>query len=475
MSDKDAQATDREENSEDRSAEEQTAQASHASLPVKRRLPTTTPRAAPPAPDVPYLPAQARRPSLTPRAPPPALAPLANAPSVSERSIHSEQRSPPASRIYNRSRPVPRLVPLQYTPRHGPLDSITASQVGRAIKASARGTKLRKGQNAIHRAMNGLQPEVKGVDVTALRAAEDMYRVLRDESIDIKDPRSPFLRSRQPMVDKASLHSQVGRQALASVLRSATDSSARRGMTTKEYSSDLSHRYNDLGMACFGSSPLVAQECLHRALIISPKDEPVYATSMCNLGALHLKLGAAAVAIRYLLRAVQIDATSHPGVRGRARLNLCSAYSMEGKYYEALDCARDAEYLLDEASNSHPRVLSRDEYGNSYVPRDLDMMGDVEVLRAVALYHCCVCHWHLRQFSSALTEARRARKLARKQTPQTRTRLLGTNRQTALTPASRVPHTVLVLPKESPENDFLKRLRETEAEMIKKVHGPYCL
>ena len=32
---------------------------------------------------------------------------------------------------------------------------------------------------------------------------------------------------------------------------------------------------------------------------------------------------------------------------------------------------------------------------------------------------------------------------------------------------------MIVLPKESPENDFLKRLRETEAEMIKKVHGPY--
>ena len=39
--------------------------------------------------------------------------------------------------------------------------------------------------------------------------------------------------------------------------------------------------------------------------------------------------------------------------------------------------------------------------------------ADMQVLRAVALHQCCVCHEHLGQRSTALTEARRALKLAR--------------------------------------------------------------
>lgn len=112
-----------------------------------------------------------------------------------------------------------------------------------------------------------------------------------------------------------------------------------------------------------------------------------------------MQTGATKVAIRFLLRTVQVDAPASPEVRARVRLNLSAAYSKEGMHYEALECAREAGYVLEEAVEE---AQTHDEQ----VPHT------VEVLRAVALHNCCASHEFLGQHSTALAEARKAYRLA---------------------------------------------------------------
>ena len=261
-------------------------------------------------------------------------------------------------------------------------------------------------EGAIQRAMSGRAPHARGVNLEALCNAEASYRLLRDPAI--TSPRAALQRTPDyvPTGHYSLKRSPRSHQSSFSSLNGAM---TRRGL--KDLGLELSHIYNDIGTACMGTSPLVAQECLERALIISPRDHAVHPLSMCNLAALHLHLGASRVAIRYLQRAVLIDSTAPPSVRARVRLNLSSAYSRDGQIHEALECAREADTLLRSGEGLFAGV------GGSVNP-PADLSNDSRVLRAVALHQCCVCHEHLGQNTTALSEARHARRLVRGVLPE---------------------------------------------------------
>lgn len=231
--------------------------------------------------------------------------------------------------------------------------------------------------SAISRAIHGQETDQQGLDIKGLRAADESYRHLRSR----KNACSKLVGDRE-------CGSSPKRMSKEDLLRDAGP--------------DLSSKFKAIGMACSRTAPLVAQECLERALHVSPRGDPAIATSMCNLGALHLQLGSPRIAIRYLERAVKVDSIATPSVRARARLNLSFAYSQERHFHEGVDCARAAESLLHVEANSP----SKGGEGENE--------SDLGVLRAVALHQLAVCHEHLGQNSAALKGAGRALKLARK-------------------------------------------------------------
>jgi hypothetical protein len=284
----------------------------------------------------------------------------------------------PSSNKPPKKKPVPSLAPLPPPPDHfrGPLTPSAASM--RSPKMSPRSKKLSSlplGPSAMQRAMAGRMPEASAIDLGSLRRAEDAYRALR-------------LYTHGPSMHGALPSSPTRRAAL------------------REQAVALSKAYNKMGMGCLHESPQMSLECLQRALLVSPKEDPTQALSMCNIGAYHLHVGAPSVAIRYLLRAAHADHGVSPEVRGRVRINLSVAHNMESEHFEALECAQEASFLLKMATKD------LQDTGSSAAS-----IKAVQVLRAMALHNCCASNEFLGKFSTAQTEARRAYRLAREVLP----------------------------------------------------------
>ena len=291
-----------------------------------------------------------------------------------------------------KSKPVPVLVPLRPAQRHGPATPST-TRILRPIQARRPASSVRVGPSAIDRALGGLLPEASIVDLESLHRAEDSYRVLRMQT------HGPSALGRSGAQTARGVQRAADFMATSNGINGG-GSSARRG-ALKEQGVELSKLYNKLGMDCLRDSPRLSLECLQRALLVSPKEHPSQATTMCNMGAYHLHMSAPAVAIRYLLRAVQSDYNATPEVRGRVRLNLSVAYGMESQHFEALECAQEASTLLESA------MEGMQEGGASGAA-----IRAVQVLRAVALHNCCASHEFLHQYSTARIEARKAYRLA---------------------------------------------------------------
>ena len=175
-----------------------------------------------------------------------------------------------------------------------------------------------------------------------------------------------------------------------------------------EHSVKVSKLYCDLGMACLTVAPRLAYECIQRAVLIAPAEDPSHSSAIAlgNLGAAHLQLDNPTAALRYLERAVHLQA-GLPGVpavvHGRVCLNLCAAHTALGQYYEALDASRYAATTLKEIdqrqATAGPSALT--------------------VMRAIAHHNISACHEHLRQFEPALAEAQYALRLAQLALPLT--------------------------------------------------------
>ena len=317
-------------------------------------------------------------------------------------------------RTLTRARPSPQLVPLKPEVRRLlQYERPVSPRVARLLKEEGSPRvvspeRMRPSAIAINRAMHGLLPEADGVDVDSLRKAEETYLFVKD-----------LARQEKILPGERGRGMQMSEQ-VAVLLSSA----ARSPNGTKRFVTgvhvELSERYNAIGMGCLDSSPLVAQECLQRALVAAPKGDPMFPTSICNLAALHLRQRASRAAIRYLLEAVRTEAvslrgclsSSCVGVRGRVRLNLSSAYSMSGQFHEALDCAREADSLLEAAARATPAI--RQPTLDSGADRlCADLTNDAGVLRAMALHNCCVYHEFLGQHATALVEARKACRVGR--------------------------------------------------------------
>lgn len=299
------------------------------------------------------------------------------------------------------AKPAPLLVPLRPQMRGAAPPAVSRPTSKMSPRTSRHGG-VRVGRSPIDRALSGLRPEASGVDVQQLAAADDAYQVLRMQTHGIGSVLGmPKIRPGSPRNEDLTAS---GLLSSSSVMYGSMYASPRR---LKADSISLSQRFNALGMDCLHRSPAVAHECLQRALLIAPKEDPshVHATTMCNLGAAHLQSGSSTVAIRYLLRAVQVDAAANAHLRGRVRLNLSAAYNAERAHHEALECAREAEWILAEALHE---LRARGDYTS---------LEPIEVLRAVASHQSCVCHEHLGQYTTAFAEAQRAHRLAREVLP----------------------------------------------------------
>ena len=248
--------------------------------------------------------------------------------------------------------------------------------------------------SAIARAL-AEQPD--GVDVAALAALElehTEFRKLRDMPI----AEAPFLPA---LVTQAELQ-QLHEDGIA-----------------------LSRRYNELGMSCLGASSDVALECLQRALSIAPKTSEMVATSLSNLGVCCSHRGERAASMRHLLKAARSDGRMPSAFRARIRLNLCAALNAQGAHADALIHAEDAAAQLDveivRAAQGSTYQGSRDDDDEAAAEegaRVTEAVEELAALRAVALHNCCACHEFLGQYTAALTQARRALRLAEKALPE---------------------------------------------------------
>ena len=309
---------------------------------------------------------------------PPTARPKTEQPQPSSLSLPASPRNGTAPAKPVRLKPLPTLAPLPPPPDQfrGPLTPSAASM--RSPRVSPKTKKissLKVGPSAMQRALAGFMPEASLIDLDSLRRAEDAYRALR-------------------------MHTY------GPSMRGAVPSSPSRRAALREQSVALSKAYNNLGMSVLHESPQLSLECLQRALLVSPKEDPSQVLSMCNIGAYHLHVGASAVAIRYLLRATQSDLNVSPEVRGRVRINLSVAYNMENEHFEALERAQEASSLLKMA------IMDLQEMGSS-----AESIKALQVLRAMALHNCCASNEYLGKFGTAQTEARRAHRLAREVLP----------------------------------------------------------
>ena len=187
----------------------------------------------------------------------------------------------------------------------------------------------------------------------------------------------------------------------------------------------LSRRYNELGMSCLGASSDVALECLQRALSIAPKTSEMVATSLSNLGVCCSHRGERSASMRDLLKAARSDGRMPSAFRARIRLNLCAALNAQGAHADALIHAEDAAAQLDveivRAAQGSTYQGSRDDDDEAAAEEGASVTEAVEelaALRAIALHNCCACHEFLGQYTAALTQARRALRLAEKALPE---------------------------------------------------------
>ena len=278
---------------------------------------------------------------------------------------------------------MPLLVPLRPAVRNGHSAPSSASIVRQTLSAKKPvGSRIVR-QTAIDRTLAGAFPEVHCVDVEALQAAEEAWHVLQFQT---HGPSS--LRIGGPQSARASA-------ALPQISGMSSGARRQRGVA-------LSAVYNKLGMSCLRESPGLALECLQRALLSSPKEDPSQVASMCNLGIYHLQMMAPAVAIRYLLRAVQSDHGATSELRGRVRLNLSVAYGMLKQHHEALECAQEANTVLETGMDQMLEEGASD-----------GALHSMKVLRAIALHNACASHEFLGQALTARGEARKAHRLAR--------------------------------------------------------------
>ena len=77
-----------------------------------------------------------------------------------------------------------------------------------------------------------------------------------------------------------------------------------------ELGAELSQHYNTFGMGCLGHSPDIAYECLQRALFAAPRDSPEQALALAHLGVHAQSQNRTSQALRYLHRAVAVQAGS---------------------------------------------------------------------------------------------------------------------------------------------------------------------
>ena len=77
-----------------------------------------------------------------------------------------------------------------------------------------------------------------------------------------------------------------------------------------ELGAELSQHYNTFGMGCLGRSPDIAYECLQRALFAAPRDSPEQALALAHLGVHAQSQNKTSQALRYLHRAVAVQAGS---------------------------------------------------------------------------------------------------------------------------------------------------------------------
>ena len=179
-----------------------------------------------------------------------------------------------------------------------------------------------------------------------------------------------------------------------------------------ESGADLSQDYNTFGMGCLAHSPDIAYECLQRALFTAPRDSQEQALALSHLGVHAQSQSKTTQALRYLHRAVAVQAGSLAS-RVRVRLNLCAALNQRGDHPAALRLAEAARLMLvveAEAGAEQPFSPGSSVDGER---AGLGVEDDVAVLRALAHHNCCVCHEHMGRTSLALQEARRATRLAR--------------------------------------------------------------
>ena len=195
-----------------------------------------------------------------------------------------------------------------------------------------------------------------------------------------------------------------------SVFSPVFESKAARKLLT-ESGADLSQNYNSFGMGCLAHSPGIAYECLQRALFAAPRDSQEQALALSHLGVHNMSQDKTSQALRYLHRAVAVQAGSLAS-RVRVRLNLCAALNQQGEHAAALKLAEAARLML--VAEAEPAPEQPSSPGSSVASETkLGVEDDVAVLRALAHHNCCVCHEHLGRTSLALQEARRATRLAR--------------------------------------------------------------
>ena len=196
-----------------------------------------------------------------------------------------------------------------------------------------------------------------------------------------------------------------------SVFSPVFESKAARNQLT-DSGGDLSQHYNSFGMGCLAHSPDIAFECLQRALFTAPRDSQEQALALSHLGVHAQSQNKTSQALRYLHRAVAVQAGSLAS-RVRVRLNLCAALNQQGDHPAALKLAEAARLMLVAEAEAEAEQPSSPGSSMDGERAGLAVEDDVAVLRALAHHNCCVCHEHLGRTSLALQEARRATRLAR--------------------------------------------------------------
>ena len=171
-----------------------------------------------------------------------------------------------------------------------------------------------------------------------------------------------------------------------------------------ELGAELSQHYNTFGMGCLGHSPDIAYECLQRALFAAPRDSPEQALALAHLGVHAQSQNRTSQALRYLHRAVAVQAGSLAS-RVRVHLNLCAVLNQRGDHPAALKLAEAARMMLAaeaetdaeaEAEAEPPSSPGSSSDGGRPSGRAAPAVEeDVAVLRALAHHNCCVCHEHL--------------------------------------------------------------------------------